>query len=185
MGKTSLILVHALLVIGTGTAITCGPAAAQAPAQGPNCRGSEHQQLDFWIGEWTVFNTADNVEYASSRIVPVMGGCGIQENYASPAAPGGAYYGTSYSGFDRKDGRWHQMYVDVNGNVTWYSGGLNGKDMELTAPGKQGAIQKMVYKPLPDGSVEQVGTVSTDGGKSWQPGYDYTYRRNKIREGKG
>ena len=36
----------------------------------------------------------------------------------------------------------------------------------------------MVYKPFPDGSVERVGTSSTDGGKNWQLDYDFTYRRS-------
>jgi hypothetical protein len=173
------------LLAGTPAAITSVPSETKSlPPARAACSAAEHHELDFWIGEWTVYNTADNVEYGSSRIVPVMDGCGSQENYASPAAPGGAYFGTSYSGFDRRDKRWHQMYIDVNGNVTWYSGALNGKNMELTAPGKPGSVQKMVYKPLPDGSVEQVGTLSTDGGKSWQLSYDYTYRPTKKAVGK-
>ena len=105
-----------------------------------------------------------------------MAGCGVQENYDSPNAPGGPYQGTSYTGFDRNERRWHQMYLDVNGNVTRFSGDFDGADLVLTAPGRNGAIQQMVYRPQPDGSVRQIGTVSTDGGQSWQPGYDYTYR---------
>ena len=165
------------------TAVVTGLIASQSAAQGtappvpPNCSAAEHRQLDFWVGDWTVFNTADNVQYATSRIEPVMDGCGIKESYSAPTAPGGAYYGTSYSGFDRKDGKWHQMYVDTNGNVTWYTGGREGDDMALLAPGRGGSLQRMVYSPRKDGSVHQIGTVSTDGGKTWQPGYDYTYRR--------
>lgn len=185
MVNTIRILTIMLLTGGAAAGANRAAHAQSAAPAKPNCSGAEHHQLDFWVGQWTVVNTADNVEYATSRIVPVMDGCGIQENYASPKAPGGPYFGTSYSGFDRKDSQWHQMYVDVNGNVTWYSGGLRGKDMELTAPGKQGSIQKMVYKPLPGGSVEQVGTVSPDGGKTWQPGYDYTYRKSTAATERG
>ena len=151
--------------------------AAQTPAPPPNCDGAAYRQLDFWVGDWTVFNTADGAEYATSRIERFPGNCGVRETYESPKAPGGPYVGTSYSSVDFRDGRWHQMYVDNRGGFTWYTGGMEGADMVLIAAARGGAIQKMVYSPQADGSVKQIGTVSTDGGKSWAAGYDYTYRR--------
>jgi hypothetical protein len=30
---------------------------------------------------------------------------------------------------------------------------------------------------LPDGSVRQLGLQSVDQGKTWQPSFDFTYRR--------
>jgi len=168
-----------LLISWTVTAAMFSAATAQpAPArpQAP-CAAAEKHQLDFWIGEWNVFDTAKRYQVGTSRIEPIMNGCAIKETYDSPKAPGGAYAGTSYSGYARGDGKWHQMYVDVNGNVTWYTGGLEGRDMVLAAPGRSGALQRMTYRPLGDGAVEQIGVVSTDGGKTWHAGYDYTYRR--------
>ena len=151
---------------------------AAAPATPAPCSGAAHHQLDFWIGAWKVFDTAKGYQAGTSHIEPVMNGCGIKESYEAPEAPGGAYSGTSYSGFDRKDQKWHQLYVDVNGNVTWYSGVLEGSDMVLRASVAGGALQRMTYHPLPGGAVEQIGVISTDGGKTWQPGYDLTYRRD-------
>ena len=158
-------------------AVVASAADAQTAPPAKPCTAAEHRQLDFWAGEWNVFDTAKGYQVGTSRIEPVMGGCAIKESYDAPAAPGGAYSGTSYSGFDGKDGKWHQLYVDVNGNVTFYTGGLKGADMVLEAAGRSGSLQRMTYRPLKDGAVEQVGLVSTDQGKSWQPGYDYTYRR--------
>ena len=167
-------LTSALVVIGGA----CSSAAiAQAGPQPPDCSPSEHRQLDFIVGEWDVFNTADNVQYATSRFEKVMNGCGVRENYDSPKAPGGSYYGTSYSAYDRKDGKWHQMYVDTNGDVAWYTGLLSGNEMVLTAPGVGTKVRKMIYRPDANGAFRQIGSVSPDGGKSWNPGYDYTYRR--------
>ena len=151
-------------------------AAAQAPAR-LDCSAAQYRQLDFWVGDWIVFNTADNAQYATSRIERIVNGCAVRESYDSPKAPGGPYSGTSITSFDRKDGKWHQMYVDVNGSVTWFSGGLEGADMVLTAPGAASSTQRMVYRPQADGSVRQIGSVSSDGGNNWKPGYDYTYRR--------
>ena len=106
-----------------------------------------------------------------------MKSCAIKESFDAPEAPGGAYAGTSYSGHDRKDGKWHQLYVDVNGSVTCFTGGLEGADLVMTAPARGGALQRMTYRPHADGSVQQIGVMSADGGASWRPGYDYTYRR--------
>jgi hypothetical protein len=107
-----------------------------------------------------------------------MDGCSIRESYDAPKAPGGPYAGTSYSGYSRLDHKWHQMYVDRNGNVGLYVGGMDGPDMVLVAPARGGALQRMTYRLHPDGSVEQIGVISTDGGATWGGGYDYTYRRN-------
>ena len=151
--------------------------AALASASAAPCAGAAHHQLDFWIGEWTVTDTAKGYKVGTSRIEPVMNGCGIRESYDAPAAPGGAYAGTSYSAYDRNDGKWHQFYVDVNGNATWYSGRMQGADLVFGAPGKSGALQRMTYRPNTDGSVEQIGVISKDGGKTWEQGYDFTYRK--------
>jgi hypothetical protein len=161
------------------TAALAAPAAGQtpAPAKQVPCASTEYRQLDFWAGEWNVFDTVKGYPVGTSRIEPIMDRCSIKESYDAPKAPGGPYAGTSYSGYDRKDGKWHQLYVDVNGNVTSYTGELDGRDMVLIAPGKSDALQRMTYRPLSDGSVEQIGVISADGGKNWQAGYDYTYRR--------
>lgn len=173
---TLALAVVTMALAGAAPALTTSPAPLKPPARPLDCKGAEHSQLDFWVGEWRVFNTADNVEYASSHIEKLGAGCLIRETYDAPKAPGGAYLGTSYSAFDFKDRSWRQMYVDTTGTVTLYSGGLQGPDMVLEAPGYK-VLVRMVYQPQSDGSVRQVGTLSSDGGKTWNPGYDYTYRR--------
>lgn len=147
------------------------------PPPRPDCSAAPYRQLDFWAGDWQVFDTARGSRVGTSRIEPILNGCAIKESFDAPAAPGGAYAGTSYSGYDRKDGKWHQLYVDVNGSVSWYGGSLQGADLVMEAAARGGALQRMTYRPHPDGSVQQIGVLSTDGGKSWAPGYDYTYRR--------
>jgi hypothetical protein len=146
-----------------------------APAAKP-CSAAEFRQMDFWVGEWRVFQASDNSPVGSSKIEVVMEQCGIKESFDAPAASGD-YIGTSYRSYDRKDGKWHQFYIDNTGSVGLYSGGPDGEDMTFTCPAKGGATQKMIYRRQADGSVRQIGRLSTDGGKSWQAGYDYVYRR--------
>ena len=157
---------------------TAANAQTAPPAAPPNCSAAEFRQLDFWVGEWRVFRQADGLEVATSTIARVANGCGISEHYLAPGAPGGPYEGLSYSSWDRRDGKWHQFYVDVNGNATWFTGQLEGAVMALYAPvGPPGTQTRMSYTPNADGSVNQTGVISSDGGKTWQPSYDYVYRR--------
>jgi len=159
-------------------ALASPPAPPATPPPAPaDCSDAEKRQLDFWIGHWQVSTTGKTDAIATSDIATLPGGCGISEHYDSPAAPGGEYQGWSYSGYNRNDGQWHQMYLDSHGNVTWYTGRLAGKALVFTAPGRTGALQRMSYIPGADGSVRQLGEISTDAGATWQPGYDYTYRR--------
>lgn len=69
MSNTNLTL-PMMLLVGSAAVVVSSAALAQtvAPPR-PNCSSPAHHQLDFWIGQWTVYNTADNVEYATSRIV--------------------------------------------------------------------------------------------------------------------
>jgi len=177
MTRPLLSLAAVVLLAGAAHAQTAPP-AAPAPAASPaGCAAPEKHQLDFWVGEWRVFQKSDGLEVGASSIARVANGCGVNEHYSAPKAPGGPYEGLSYSAFDARDGKWHQFYVDTNGNATWFTGQMEGADLALYAPGANGAQQRMSYTANADGSVEQVGVFSTDGGKTWQPGYDYVYRR--------
>jgi len=160
--------------------LVAGPAPARAPSPPgpPACAASQYRQLDFWVGDWDVFDTARGFKAGTSRIEKVMNGCSIKESYDAPNAPSGPYAGTSYSSYDAKDGKWRQFYVDVKGNASLYVGGMEGADMVLVAPVRSG-VQRMTYRPHPDGSVEQIGLISTDRGKSWGPAYDLIYRRKQ------
>ncbi|MEO6432479.1 MAG: hypothetical protein ABIO29_00680 [Sphingomicrobium sp.] len=161
------------------------PAAAQAP-QPPSlspCSIPEMRQLDFWLGSWNVFDTAKGYQVGTSNIERVVDGCGIAEAYDAPKAPGGAYSGKSYSAFDRRDGKWHQFYVDTGAAAMWYSGELQGADLALVASVTGGKLTSMTYRPLEGGAVEQIGIISSDDGKTWVPSYDYTYRRKNAPTG--
>ncbi len=158
-------------------AVVAAASAPMAPAKEPPCAAAEFHQLDFWIGQWNVYEKDIGKKSSTSRIESVMGGCGIGEHYEEPGDPNGPYSGTSYSSYSRDDGKWHQMYIDTNGNVEWFSGGLEDGDMVMEAPGANNTLRKMVYHALPDGSVEQIGTVSSDYGRHWKPRYDYIYKK--------
>lgn len=164
------------------------PAAAQMsppvpPAVPPSkCTGPEHSQFDFWIGEWNVFKT-DNAEWmiGGSTVDKIYNGCAIRETWA----PFTMLRGGSLNTWDKHRRRWRQTWVDADNSLVDFEGELKDGKMvlaglwrELFGPGKD-ALMRMTYSPVEQGSVRQVVETSTDGGKSWSPGFDFTYRRRK------
>lgn len=155
-------------------------ATAAAPPAPPkvDCHDQAHRALDFWIGDWTVSDTRSGTEIAHSRIDSLLGGCAIKESFSQTKGPGGqpfAYEGASYTALNAVDGQWKQFYVDTGGNAAAYVGGPRDGAMVLIATAAQ-VVNRMTYRAQPDGSVRQTGELSLDGGKTWAPGYDLTYR---------
>jgi hypothetical protein len=159
-------------------------AAVAAPPPRIDCGDAEHRALDFWIGEWTVIDTASGADVAQSRIDRGPGGCSIAEDYRQTVGPGGKpidYHGQSFTAFNTAERRWRQLYVDTAGAVVAYEGAFEGPALMLTAPA--GALAtRMSLTPQSDGSVRQQGWTTSDAGRSWRPNYDFTYRR---RDGAG
>jgi hypothetical protein len=114
---------------------------------------------------------------AASLIENRYAGCAIRENWM----PLKGDEGGSLSSYDDHSKQWRQTWVDASGTRADFSGGWNGKSMVLEGvwpqPGHPDQHTRMIYTPHPDGSVEQAGESSDDGGKSWQPSFDLIYRR--------
>jgi hypothetical protein len=176
-------MIHAILFAALlQTAPAASAQAAPPPQPAPiDCADADHSAFNFWVGDWDVRQSGTDMVVARSVISPTAGGCAIEEDYRQTVGPGGVpatYHGVSFSSFDaRRGGVWRQFYTDSNGAVTVFEGGMRDGSMVLEAPGRPGAIQRMTVSPLPDGSVRQRGESTTDGGATWRPGYDFTYRR--------
>jgi hypothetical protein len=50
---------------------------------------------------------------------------------------------------------------------------------DVATPQKQNVVLTMTFEPRPDGTIRQSGTMSTDGGKTFQPSFDLVYTRKK------
>ncbi len=154
------------------------PLAAQAP---PACSGPEYRQFDFWIGKWDVRPNGKQTIVAHSLIESLYGGCAIRENWM-PLKGGG---GGSLSNFDSSMAAWRQAWVDSSGTRVDFTGAYAGDAMMITGnwrgvngPGKDGLV-RMTYTRQAGGAVRQLGEVSTDGGKSWGPSFDFIYSPSK------
>lgn len=163
-----------LVAIALATVQTA-PAPTPAP---PACGTPQHRQFDFWVGYWDVYPTGTDRLIARSLIERRYGGCAIRENWMPLQGQGGG----SVSAWRPEAGRWRQTWVDSSGGWVEFTGGMAGEAMELTGnwrgvvtPGQDGLV-RMRYTREAGGAVRQHGEVSTDGGQSWAPSFDFTYR---------
>jgi hypothetical protein len=151
-------------------------AAAQGPSPPAPCADAAHGQFDFWVGRWTVTRTGQDRVVADSLIEKVYG-CGIRENWM----PKNHQDGGSLSIYVPAEKGWRQTWIDSGGAYVDFKGGWDGAAMVLTGdwPGPDGKpnLVRMTYTKGADGSVRQLGTASRDGGKTWAPSFDFTYRR--------
>lgn len=154
------------------------PAAAQtSPPPPPACATPEHQQFDFWLGQWDVYRTDTDQLIAHSLVEKLYAGCAVRENWLPVGGTGGG----SLNSWRPAEKKWLQTWTDSGNNWNEYAGGIEGDMMVLTgksvnAAGKAVAV-RMTYEAKADGSVVQTGYQSAVGGNSWSLTYQYAYRR--------
>lgn len=163
------------------------PPAAVAPASSqllalPSCgQRTEHHQLDFWLGEWDVFDAGQLI--ARSSIQRLARSCALQETYLQ--ADG--YSGQSVNFYDATLRKWRQTWVDQIGTVAEFTGEAVDGGMTLigethTVTGRV-ILRRMRLAPVGDDQVRQSSQRSDDGGATWHKAYDYQYRRRGPRSG--
>ena len=71
--------------------------------------------------------------------------------------------------------------MDSSGARVEFVGGWTGQAMVLTGvwpqPGHPTQLTRMTYSRQDDGAVRQLGESSDDQGKTWQPSFDFIYRK--------
>jgi hypothetical protein len=161
-----------------GAILMSGVPTSETQAQPPaGCSSPESRQFDFWVGRWDVYPTGKDNLVAHSLIENLYQGCGIRENWM-PLKGGG---GGSLNSWVPAEKQWRQTWVDSSGARVEFKGGRQGPVMVLeglwpgVANGKD-ALVRMTYTPNADKSVRQFGQQSTDGGKTWAPAFDFTYK---------
>ena len=151
-----------------------GPGSAEeAPAP---CSTPEHQQFDFWVGEWTV-TTRDGKTAGTNRIEKILGDCVVFENWESATS---AYQGKSFNTYDPLTQTWSQVWVDTAGSTIHFNGLRTGDVMEMggtdTTPNGTVVHYKMSYTLNADGTVRQWWQQSSDW-KNWETIFDGLYRK--------
>ncbi len=154
---------------------------AQYPAPVPCDKNPVYQKLDFWLGDWDVFDLKSGAKDGANRIEKTLKGCAIIENWSD--AGGGE--GKSLFYVVRATGQWRQVWVED-------TGGMKEKSQQDSYTGEgirfQGEIlhrdgtshlDRTTLLPLTGGRVRQTIEISRDHGKTWEVVYDAEYRRRK------
>lgn len=149
--------------------------AQQGPP--PGCVQPEQRQFDFWVGSWTVTDSAGAVTFGSSSVTSEERGCLIHEHWSG--SRGGT--GQSLNYFDLSKSQWEQDWVasTAGGTVHLY-GHLEDGAMILEGDQQKGGVasrQRVMWIPEPDGRVRQFWRQSVDGGKTWTVVFDGWYRK--------
>lgn len=146
--------------------------------QRPCAHLPEDRQFDFWLGDWQVRSPEGTVAGQNSITVE-NGDCWIHEHWAGGL--GGS--GESFNFYNATTKKWHQTWVDDQGEIAEFDGVFRDGAMRLEGyrqgPGQTRIPARLTLTPLPDGTVRQLGENSNDGGKTWTVLYDLLYARSK------
>jgi len=158
-------------------AVTAAPAPVAPTGK---CPASEFRQFDFWVGDWDTFETDKSApgSIARTRVTQIAGGCAIHELYEQTDG----LIGDSILSYDAVKNAWQQTWVTNRGAT-----------MAIGGPFKDGAATLEGESHLADGktilmritwkaegtAVRESATRSKDGGKTWDPAFDVTFKRHE------
>jgi hypothetical protein len=127
MNRFAALCMLTVLLTGIGHAQTTGATHSAA------CTNPEYRQLDFWLGDWDVYEVSDSARaVARNRVTRILDGCVLRELYQQQ----NGMVGESYSLWDASRRVWHQSWVTNRGTLLLLDGHLDGDRMVLTGPDK-------------------------------------------------
>lgn len=178
LGKIGFACLFAALTLAGGSdARRFSSAAKDGAAPASACSAQEYRQFDFWIGDWDAFD-ADNPGkvVAHNQVDAILGGCVLREDYRGVSGA----EGQSFSIYDASRKVWHQTWVTNRGVLLAIEGTFQDGEMVLSGadPARGGQIVRGVWKPV-EGGVQETAALSADGGKTWKPWFDITFRPHK------
>jgi hypothetical protein len=175
MNRFAALCMLTVLLTGIGHAQTTGATHSAA------CTNPEYRQLDFWLGDWDVYEVSDSARaVARNRVTRILDGCVLRELYQQQ----NGMVGESYSLWDASRQVWHQSWVTNRGTLLLLDGHLDGDRMVLTGPDKTAEGRPALIPGIwwAEGrNVREKAERSTDGGKTWQPVFDIVFQPHRER----
>jgi hypothetical protein len=172
--------------LAAAAALLAGPAHALEQTEAPaSCDTPQHHQLDFWVGDWQVFDAATGERVAFDRVEKRYEGCVILEHltfltdlYRRPGVKV-RLAGIAVNRFDGE--RWLQMWADNQWGAILLRGAPNAAgNMEfVTVTASRGRDVKLVYETHADGTLRILQYVAPAGSGKWTRYGDLLYRPNR------
>ena len=154
--------------------LAVGGVPPRSPEAATSCSAPDYRRLDFWVGDWNVFDADDRTAVAArTRVEPILGGCAIRESYEG--ADGHA--GESLTAWDAGRRVWHQTWVTNRGALLAIEGRFDGGalTMEGTQHSADGRSETIRGTWKREGrGVRETAFVSS-GGAAWRPLFDIVF----------
>lgn len=108
------------------------------------CRNNpQNREFDFWIGEWTVFQTGTDYPVGKQKIEKASGGCMVLENWTATNAPG---EGKSMNFISPKTNKWEQVWMGSGGvYLNYYNGEYKNGAMHYDGDGVDKEGKKIFF----------------------------------------
>ncbi len=143
------------------------------------CTSPVYSQFNFWVGNWRVTDARGKL-VGYDDVTKRLNGCVVYEEYRDAVHPS---LGVGMTGYEEGRGRWHQDFMDDGGFVLALDGSLQEGKMILNgtdyADGKP-RLNRGVWTPRGD-AVEELWTISLDGGRTWKTRFDGWFHRVRTR----
>ena len=123
------------------------------------CCTEYHNQFDFWVGDWIVYDSAGNV-VGENTISKLENNCLVSEYWKGAKG----MTGRSYNYFNVTDSTWNQVWIDSNGNNLVLKGGSHYGEMVLKSeliPGQNIDFyaNQITWTSNKDGTVTQLWQI--------------------------
>jgi hypothetical protein len=183
-GRTRIPLALGALSVCVALSAAAAEQALEQTTAPARCDRPEHHQLDFWLGDWQVFDTASRQLVAVDHVEKQYEGCVVTESltfltdlYRRPGIP----VRLAGMAVNRYDGeRWLQMWADNQWGAIVLRGapGAGGHMEFVTVVPSRNRDVKLVYETHPDGSLRILQYVAAAGSGKWVKYGDLSYRHN-------
>ncbi len=163
--KPSALKICAALLIGVA-------ASAQTPSNvaAQQCSSSEHRQFDFWLGEWDVYQGGKLAGRNSIR--SILNGCAVSEEWSGK----GGFKGNSLNFYNPSTKRWHQTWIDSQGQSLALDGQFEAGSMVLQNLAEENTPRhRITWTPMPDRSIRQLWQVKDKPDAEWRTLFDGKY----------
>jgi hypothetical protein len=156
--------------------VTSGMFGQNTVSQKP-CSAPEAAQFDFWVGDWDL--TWSDTSHGTNRVLKIMDGCTVHENFRSPAMN---YSGSSWSVYNTRKKIWQQTWVDNMGGYIALTGKFENNEMTLTTapqklPDGTEIISRMVFYNITPQNFDWRWESTTGNSATWKTNWLIHYKR--------
>ena len=142
------------------------------------------EYFDFWIGYWEVSWEEGEGETGSgtNKIVKILDGMVIQENFRITEGRNKGFKGTSISVYQTRFEQWKQAWADNNGGYFDFTGKFDGGKRIFQTETKQMEngtqfTQRMVFYDITENSFTWDWESSENGGETWKLNWRIFYNK--------